>query len=68
MTPRFTGFGSVVSNDRLGAMGPPSKLMVRGEPVFLCCDGCKKKALADPDKTLARVKELKAKTAANVPK
>jgi hypothetical protein len=57
---------AVVSNDRLGGMGPPYKLMVKGEPVFLCCDGCKKKALADPEKTLARVKELKAKTAAMV--
>jgi hypothetical protein len=28
--------------------------------VFLCCKGCEKKALADPDRTLAKVKELKA--------
>ena len=35
--------------------------------VFVCCKGCQKKALADPDKTLAKVEELKAKVAATRP-
>src|SRR5436309_885086 len=47
------------SEDRLGAMGPPVKVMIKDTPVFLCCDGCEKKAKADPDKTLAKVEELK---------
>jgi len=52
----------VVSTDeRLGAMGAPIKLDIKGQPVFICCKGCKKKAEADPDKTLAKVAELKAK-------
>ena len=51
----------VESENRLGSMGPPFKLEVKGQPVFLCCKGCRKKALADPDRTLARVKELKAR-------
>ncbi len=52
----------VVSTDeRLGAMGAPIKLDIKGQPVFVCCKGCKKKAEADPDKTLAKVAELKAK-------
>jgi len=42
-------------------MGVPVKVMVKDQPVFLCCKGCQKEALADPDKTLARVKELRAK-------
>src|SRR5262245_51702800 len=54
----------VVQNDsRLGSMGPPPKVMVKGQPVFLCCKGCEKKALADPDKTLAKVEQLKEKEA-----
>jgi hypothetical protein len=52
----------VVNNgERLGSMGPPVKVMVKGQPVFLCCKGCEKKALANPDRTLAKVAELKAK-------
>ena len=55
----------VISTDeRLGSMGAPIKLDVKGEPVFICCKGCKRKAEADPDATLAKVKELKAKAAA----
>jgi hypothetical protein len=45
---------------RLGSMGPPVKIMLLGEPVFLCCKGCTKKAQDQPEKTLARVKEFKA--------
>jgi hypothetical protein len=52
------------TTDRLGEMGPPIKVMVKDQPVFLCCSGCKKKAMADPDKTLAKVEELKAKAKA----
>jgi hypothetical protein len=51
-----------IGKGRLGSMGTPVKVMVKGQPVFLCCDGCEKSALGDPDKTLAKVDELKAKT------
>lgn len=54
----------VSSDERLGSMGPPIKLDIKGNPVFLCCKGCKKRAEADPDKTLAKVEELKAKAKA----
>ncbi len=55
----------VISDEgRLGDMGAPVKLMIKGEPVFVCCKSCKKEAEANPDKTLAKVKELKAKKAA----
>jgi hypothetical protein len=57
-------FCAIEDENRLGAMGPPIKVMVKDEPVFLCCKSCQKKALADPDKTLAKVKDLKAKAAA----
>jgi hypothetical protein len=55
---------AINSSDRLGEMGPPIKVMVKGQPVFLCCKSCEKSALKDPDKTLAKVEELKAKAKA----
>jgi hypothetical protein len=56
-------FCAVESENRLGVMGTPVKVIVNDQPVFLCCKGCRKKALADPEKTLARVRELKSKSA-----
>lgn len=54
----------VQTEERLGSMGPPVKLDIKGQPVFICCKGCKRKAEADPDKTLTKVAELKAKAKA----
>lgn len=59
------GYCPVMPDTKLGEMGEPIKLLVKGtngkeEPVFVCCKGCKRKALAAPDKTLAKVAELKA--------
>lgn len=54
----------VVSDEPLGSMGAPIKLMVDGQPAFVCCKGCEKKALADPAKTLAKIEELKARVTA----
>jgi hypothetical protein len=50
---------AVETENRLGSMGKPIKVMVNDEPVFLCCKGCEKRALKDPEKTLATVKQLK---------
>ena len=55
---------AINNDERLGEMGPPLKVMVKDQPVFLCCGGCKRKALADADKTLAAVAELRARKAA----
>lgn len=49
----------ILSDNRLGSMGEPIKVVVEGEAVFLCCDGCKKQALGKPKATLAKVNELK---------
>jgi hypothetical protein len=54
-------FCAVEEENRLGAMGKPVKVMLKGETVFLCCKGCVKQAKADPDKILAKAKELKEK-------
>ncbi|GEM_PF-845498 len=49
----------VVTEERLGSMGPPVKLSIDGQAVFLCCKGCQRKAEGDPDKTLTKLDELK---------
>jgi uncharacterized protein (TIGR03000 family) len=52
---------AIQQSNPLGAMGVPVKITLKGQPVFLCCKGCVETAQADPDKTLAKVKELKEK-------
>ncbi|HZV04327.1 MAG TPA: lactonase family protein [Gemmataceae bacterium] len=54
---------AVETENRLGKMGKPIKIMVKDQPVFLCCKGCEERALADPDATLATVAKLKAANA-----
>ena len=41
-------------------MGAPLKLSIKDQTIWVCCKGCEKKALANPDQTLAKVVELKA--------
>jgi hypothetical protein len=52
----------VMEDSRLGSMGTPVLIEIKGKPVFLCCKGCKDDALADPDATLKKVEELKKHT------
>ena len=52
----------------LGAMGPPVKVLLKGQSVFLCCKDCEKKARKEPDKTLAKAKELAEKNVRKSPK
>jgi len=55
----------VISADsKLGSMGSPIKLDIKGQAIFVCCKGCKGSAERDPDKTLTKVEELKAKVKA----
>jgi hypothetical protein len=57
------GFCAVETKNALGSMGVPLKIMIRGEPVFLCCDACETRARAHADRTLERVKQLREKNA-----
>src|SRR5262249_11364838 len=57
----------VEPDNLLGSMGPPVVLDIKGTKVLLCCKACKDEALENPDQTLAKVKESKAK-AASMPK
>jgi hypothetical protein len=44
-----------VSGELLGSMGAPIKIDVKGQPVLICCDGCKADLLAKPDEYLAKL-------------
>jgi uncharacterized protein (TIGR03000 family) len=57
------GSCAVQENNPLGSMGKPVKVVLKGEPVFLCCPGCREKAERSPEQTLARAKGLAAKKA-----
>lgn len=53
-------FCAVMNTSLLGSMGAPLKLDVKGQSVFVCCAGCKSKAMKNADETLATVAKLKA--------
>lgn len=57
-----------VTSEPLGSMGPPIKVIVNDQPVFVCCKGCEKEAKSHPDRTLPKVAELKAKVQAETHK
>jgi hypothetical protein len=59
------GYCPIRESNRLGSMGTPVKVMVKGQPVFLCCEGCEKEALENPDLTLARLEKRKPKAKAS---
>jgi YHS domain-containing protein len=45
-----------VTGEQLGSMGPPYKTTVKGQVIFLCCEGCEETIKKDPDKYLAKLK------------
>jgi uncharacterized protein (TIGR03000 family) len=59
---------AVQSENRLGAMGKPVKVKLKGREVFLCCQACVKQARRAPNQTLAKARELRAKNAPARPK
>jgi uncharacterized protein (TIGR03000 family) len=54
-------FCAVQEGIRLGAMGVPVKVTVKGKPVFLCCKGCVDKAQNNPDQTLEKARKIRGK-------
>lgn len=54
-------FCAVQEGVRLGAMGVPVKVMVKGQSVYLCCPACDKKAQGEPDRTLEKARKVRAK-------
>jgi multidrug efflux pump subunit AcrA (membrane-fusion protein) len=48
---------AVLDGSRLGSMGVPLKLTLKGRPVFVCCKGCVKPAEANPDAAFERIEK-----------
>jgi hypothetical protein len=44
-----------VAEYRLGSMGTPIKVDVKGTPIFICCEGCREGLLSEPDKYLTKL-------------
>lgn len=60
-------FCAVQEGVRLGAMGVPPKMVMKGESVFLCCRGCEERAKADADRTLEKARKMRATSPAGPP-
>lgn len=58
-------FCAVMNSSLLGSMGAPLKPDVKGETFFVCCEGCKSKAMKNADETLATVARLKSENIAD---
>jgi hypothetical protein len=52
---------------RLGEMGPPCKVTVKGVAVFVCCENCARAALDDPEAASTRIQELQKARAKELP-
>jgi hypothetical protein len=50
-----------VGGEPLGSMGVPVKMMVKGQPVFLCCKGCEAEVNEHPDEVLNKLAEQPAR-------
>lgn len=44
-----------VTDEELGSMGAPVKVVVDGKTVFICCKGCEKELRANPKKYLTKI-------------
>lgn len=55
-----------ITDLRLGSMGVPIKMMVQGQPLFVCCEGCQDGVNKDPQSALAKIRAGKSPT--NIPK
>ena len=53
---------AVTPKQKLGSMGVPIKVTIKGQPVFLCCKGCKGTAEDEPEATLQAAEKLKARS------
>jgi YHS domain-containing protein len=50
-----------VSGEVLGLMGNPFKVSAEGKTVFLCCEGCLQQFKENPEKYLAKLKDIENK-------
>lgn len=60
-------FCAVIEGARLGSRGTPIKVMVKGQPAWVCCGGCQDQATQHPDQTLAKLQQIIARVKAASP-
>ncbi len=53
-------FCPILANSPLGGMGPPVKLQLDGETVFVCCENCVEQAQANPKKVAETARARRA--------
>lgn len=46
----------LVTDNELGSMGKPYRIVHKGQEILFCCKPCLKKFNADPEKYLAKIK------------
>lgn len=61
---RIQKFCAVMNDSRLGSMGTPVRVEIGDKVVYLCCEGCRRKALANSEQTLANAAQLQRNVAA----
>jgi hypothetical protein len=49
-----------VTDCPLGSMGTPPKVDLNGQPIFICCEGCRESLLDEPKKYLAKLAAKRA--------
>lgn len=57
--PAAGGYGGQktcpVTGEALGSMGPPIPVSMKGQTIYVCCEGCVKAVQGDPDQYIAKV-------------
>ena len=53
-----------VSEEPLGSMGTPLKMLVKDQLVWICCEGCKGKVKSSGDEMLAKAETLRERVIA----
>ncbi len=52
----------IMSEVRLGQMGTPLEVEVKGKKVFVCCQNCAQVARDDPEQVAQQIRELEQRT------
>jgi uncharacterized protein (TIGR03000 family) len=65
---RLQRYCALSPNVRLGEHGVPVKVMVKGEPIFVCHQDGVQKALSNPDQAWSAARELRARNANRAPR
>ncbi len=57
-------FCAIDQDSPLGSTGPILKIIIKGQPIFLCCKGCEAEARTHPEETLVKFQKLMSRMTA----